>query len=381
MSRSGQEQGRRVVSMDRLRGLIMVLMALDHAAFFIAGQHPAEHWSRPLPEYEAILPFLTRSLTHICAPGFLLLMGAGMAFFAESRRKRGWSRQHIFGHFALRGAILILIQFAVVDPAWMLPSWLGQSGQSGNGGLIMYVGVLYALGGAMILGGLLVRLKPSVQAGIGCLAVILTQFLVPPSSQGWGTGSVAARLLWLPGLSEPVYVNYPLFPWFGVACLGMAMAGRLLRNEQQIRAVTLWPGLACLVGFFILRGLGGFGNLQPPPGDGWMAFLTLVKYPPSLAFLCLTLGANLLILALFAHPGPRLLRGLGWLMDFGRSPLFFYVLHLYLYGLLSLLYPDETSLAGMYPVWVLGLLLLLPACRRYGAFKASRPEGSVWRLL
>ena len=381
MSRPGLEQSRRLFSMDRLRGLIMVLMALDHAAFFIAGQHPAEHWSRPLPEYEAVLPFLTRSLTHICAPGFLLLMGAGMVFFAEARRKRGWSRQHIFGHFALRGAILILIQFAVVDPAWMLPSWLGQSGQSGNGGLIMYVGVLYALGGAMILGAPLVRLKPQALAAIGGLAIILSQVLVPPSGPAAATESVLARLLWLPGLSPPVYVNYPLVPWFGVACLGMALARGLAWTERQARSATLWPGLACLVGFFTLRGLGGFGNLQPPPGDGWMAFLTLVKYPPSVVFLLLTLGANLLILALFAHPGPRLLRGLGWLMDFGRSPLFFYVLHLYLYGLLSLLYPDQTSLAGMYPLWVLGLLLLLPACRRYAAFKASRPEDSVWRLL
>ena len=138
--------GKRLLAVDALRGLIIVLMALDHANFFIAQQHSSgEYWGGSFPSYDHVLPFLTRVLTHLCAPGFFFLMGVGMLLFAESRRKLGWSELKIMAHFWLRGALLMVLQLTLINRAWELsPRW----------GLETYIGVLFALGLAMILGSM-----------------------------------------------------------------------------------------------------------------------------------------------------------------------------------------------------------------------------------
>jgi hypothetical protein len=122
--------------------------------------------------------------------------------------------------------------------------------------------------------------------------------------------------------------------------------------------------------------MGGFGNIRPPVGKDWIAFLNLVKYPPSLTFLLLTLGVNWVLLALLARLPD------GWLRPFtlyGRVPLFFYLAHLYLYGLMGQFV--QTDIPGMIPYWLLGLLILAPLCWGYGRFKNGRSPGSVWRFL
>ena len=101
----------RLCAVDALRGLLMVLMALDHANHFVAHKHPSgEIWDGVFPVYYDPLTFVTRLVTHLAAPGFFLLMGVGMAFLARSRRERGWSRWAVIRHFWMRGLVLILIQ-------------------------------------------------------------------------------------------------------------------------------------------------------------------------------------------------------------------------------------------------------------------------------
>ncbi|MEJ2353685.1 MAG: hypothetical protein P8Y03_28225 [Anaerolineales bacterium] len=119
----------RLFAPDALRGLIIVLMALDHANIFIAHKHSSgEYWGGAFPVYNDALAFLTRFVTHFCAPGFFLLMGAGMALFAHSRQERGWTRAEIIRHFLIRGGALILLQLLVVNRAWELTpgGWGGQ---------------------------------------------------------------------------------------------------------------------------------------------------------------------------------------------------------------------------------------------------------------
>ncbi|GAG66872.1 unnamed protein product, partial [marine sediment metagenome] len=113
-------------------------MALDHANHFVAQQHsPGEYWGGLFPVYHAALTFLTRFVTHLAAPGFFTLMGAGMVLFADSRRQRGWSRWQVLRHFLLRGMLLIVLQFVVINRAWEL--------SPGGWVLTVYVGVLFAL--------------------------------------------------------------------------------------------------------------------------------------------------------------------------------------------------------------------------------------------
>jgi uncharacterized membrane protein len=363
----------RLLPLDALRGVIMIVMALDHANFFIARAHsPGERWSDPLPRYESALAFFTRFVTHLAAPGFFFLLGAGMVLFANSRRAIGWSQGSIQRHLALRGLLLIALQLLVENPAWQL----GQSFRITP----IYIGVLYGLGGAMIVGALLARLAAILLIVLGTAAIVGTHWLLV--AQPFAQVTPIARLLLIPGLTEPIVVNYPLIPWLGVACLGMAFGRWLLADSTEAYRWTLPIGVASLLLFVAVRLAGGFGNIRPIEGTGWIAFLNVVKYPPSIVFLLLTLGVDLLILGLLARAGDRLATWGQPLLIFGNSPLFFYIAHLYLYGSIGLaIDPDGIGIARMYPLWLAGLLVLYVLCRWYGTFKRRQAPESLWRLL
>ncbi|HEU5099397.1 MAG TPA: heparan-alpha-glucosaminide N-acetyltransferase domain-containing protein [Roseiflexaceae bacterium] len=363
----------RLLALDGLRGAIMIVMALDHANALIAHQHPpAEIWSRSPPDYTSALAFLTRLVTHLAAPGFFWLLGAGMILFADARRRLGWSEGGIRRHLGLRGVLLIGLQLLVENPAWQI----GQSFRI----VPVYIGVLYALGGAMIVGALLLRLPALVLIALGAAAIAAAHLLLP--AQPSAPVGPIARLLLIPGLTEPVVVNYPLIPWLGVACLGMAFGRWLLADRAGAYGWALPIGAASLALFVVLRLLGGLGNIRPAEGTGWIAFLNVVKYPPSLVFLLLTLGAELLILGLLARAGDRLAAWGRPLLVFGQSALLFYIAHLYLYGLIGLVVaPAGMPIARMYPFWLAGLVVLYFVCRWYSAFKRRQAPESLWRLL
>ncbi len=366
------ESAPRLLTLDALRGLLMVLMALDHASLFVAGVHPSpEIWSAPLPRYSGALPFLTRLVTHLAAPGFAFLLGASLALFADARGRRGWSRATIARYLALRGLLLLALQLLVENPAWQL----GQPFRA----LPIYLGVLYALGGATIAGAALVWLPALAQLALGLAAIGLTLAAVPPGLDPVAL-SLARALLLTPGQAGPLLVRYPLLPWLGVACLGMAFGRWRLRDRAWAYRGAGLIGAVMLILFVAVRLIGGFGNIRLLETPDWIGFLNVVKYPPSLPFLLLTLGLNLLLLALFSRVAER-----SWvrpLLVLGRRPLFFYVAHLYLYGLLGLLLaPDGVGLLRMYPVWLAGLAVLLLLCRWFGAWQRRRPPESLWRLI
>jgi uncharacterized membrane protein len=365
----------RLPPLDALRGVIMIVMALDHANFFIARAHsPGERWSDPLPRYESTLAFFTRFVTHLAAPGFFFLLGAGMILFAESRGRLGWSYGAIVRKLIMRGLLLIALQLLVENPAWQLGGPFRLTP--------VYIGVLYALGGAMIVGALLVRLGAPALVVIGLAAIAATHLLLPAPSQAFAAITPLARLLLIPGLTAPIVVNYPLIPWLGIACLGMAFGRWLLADRSGAYRWSLLIGAVCLLSFVAVRSFGGFGNIRPADGAGWIAFLNVVKYPPSLAFTLLTLGVDLMILGLLARAGDTI-RGWGHpLLVFGQNPLFFYIAHLYLYGLIGLaINPDGIGIARMYPFWLIGLVILYFLCRWYGTFKQRQAPESLWRFL
>jgi uncharacterized membrane protein len=365
----------RLFALDALRGLIMILMALDHANHFIAQKHsPGEYWGGSFPVYDSPLAFLTRFVTHPVAPGFAFLMGAGMLLFANSRRERGWSEGAILRHFLIRGAFLIALQLLVVNRAWEL---------SPGGFPKVYIGVLVALGGGMILGSLLLRFRPMVLLLVSIGLFIGTELLHPDPSM-WGTLNVqpANLLLIRPGGDANLWSNYPILPWLETVVFGILFGHWLVDDSQKAFKRALALGGAFLLGFVILRSLDGFGNIRPRVGDGWMDYLNVVKYPPAMTFTLLTMGLNLILLGLFARAGGWIQRVLLPLVVFGQVPLFFYLLHLFLYAGLGLwLTPRGTTIVAMYPYWLLGLLILFPLCRWYGGFKRRQPVNSILRFL
>lgn len=377
--------GQRWLALDALRGLIMVLMAIDHAAYFVAQRHPAEYWGVPLPQYDSALAFLTRFVTHVCAPGFFFLLGTGMILFAQSRRSLGWSEGKIARFFAVRGGLLILLQLNIENPAWLLgPSDLAL-GPGGGGEIWLHFGVLYALGAAMIVGIALLRLATAGLIAVSVSALLLTQFLIPSPDHVAVQYAPLLRLLLIPGQSGIWSVMYPVVPWLGFAGLGMAFGRELSHRRSRAFAWTSAGGVICLLLFVALRAAGGFGNFHAPPGSGWIDFLNVTKYPPNLAFALLTLGLNLLLLRLFWDSGPRLATWGSPLLTFGRTALFFYLVHLYLYAvagkIVGVWQPGGAGFGLMYAVWALGLLALYPLCRAYGRFKRTKAPDSLWRLL
>ena len=223
----------RLLAVDALRGLIMVFMALDHTNLLVAQKHsPGEYWGGAFPIYYDALAFVTRFLTHLSAPGFFLLMGAGMALFAHSRQARGWSRWAVIRHFLVRGALLIALQLLVVDQMW----WLSPAGW----GIRIYIGVLFALGSAMLVGSLLLWLKPLYLLALAVALLVGTELLVPDPSR-WGPGMSAFNLvLATPGgiTSEGgpliLWSNYPVLPWLELAVFGLAFGHWLVHDPKSV---------------------------------------------------------------------------------------------------------------------------------------------------
>jgi uncharacterized membrane protein len=375
-------------ALDAHRGLIMILMAVDHASYFIARVHSAEFWGVTLPSYPNAFWFWTRWITHLCAPGFFLLMGIGMVLFAVSRQKAGWSENRITEFLAVRGAFLILLQFFVEDPAWRFGDRFAAPGamtfRGGvpgvGGGEDLYFGVLFALGGAMVFWSFMRRAPSMLVVLISLAAVLATQWVTPDRNHVSFPYSPLLRILIIPGYTNGWTVFYPLIPWLGVTGLGLFF-GRVLRREP-LRAgrIAAWTAVGCLILFIVVRSIGTFENLDEVP-SGWMGFLNVVKYPPSLSFLAVTLGVNFGLIAVWMRLNLRLQNRVHPLLVYGRVPLFFYLLHLWLFALLGLLFTKGTSLATMYVVWLLGLAILYPLCFQYGRFKKRKPVTSLWRFL
>jgi uncharacterized membrane protein len=378
-----KKQNSRIPSLDALRGLIMILMALDHAVFFVTKTHPLEYWGRPLPQYQSALPFLTRLSAHLCAPGFFFLMGVSMVPFADSRRRRDWSEGQIVRYFITRGLLLLVIQQFIVNPAWFLGTFgsteiLGSNGPPGGGGdVILNFDVLYGLGACMIVLSLLLRTRGIVVLAVSLGAMLATQALLPLPNHVDTLYSPLARLLLIPGQTGCMLVDFPVIPWVGMAGLGVVFGKQVVQNPARAFRGLAVAGAVSLALFVILRGIGGFGNFVPG-GSGWIAFLNLTKYPPSLAFTSFTLGIDLLLLALLARLSQPLIRPL---LTFGRTALFFYVAHLYLYALGGLAFPKGTGLIAAYFIWIAGIALLYPLCKWYGSFKRETAPNSVWRFF
>ncbi|MCA9657685.1 MAG: DUF1624 domain-containing protein [Myxococcales bacterium] len=369
----------RALAVDRLRGLIIALMALDHAsAFIIDRPRLGEFWGAVFPVYSDALPFVIRAVSHLCAPGFFLLMGASMALAAENHARGGGDFRELRGHLVRRGLILLVVQHILVNPGFLVgdpaPSPVPGIGDD----VLLYFGVIYGLGAAMIVAAPLLRRSTSTLLILAAASIASSTVVLPDPARGGEAFSALLRLLWIPGQTDLLMVRYPLFPWLGVALLGVVLGRYVARSPEVLRRRIPALGLACVGVFVVLRAVG-LGDPHVASG-GWIEFLNLTKYPPSVDFLLWTLGVDLLLLGLLA----RVTRERGPLVTFGQAALFFYVVHLYLYGALARVLDAAAPGAGyvaMLGWWIAGLVVLLPLCAAYGRFKRGRPRGSVWRYF
>jgi uncharacterized membrane protein len=380
----------RLESVDLLRGIVMVLMAIDHTRdFFHFG---AVHGFDPLDLTTTTVPlFLTRLITHFCAPVFIFLAGTG-AFLSGTRGK---SKSELSWFLLTRGAWLVLLELTFIHWA----GWTFTVNLHSNVGA-----VIWAIGWSMVVLAALVHLPVWAIATVGLTMIVGHNAFDGVKPESWGAAAWLWRVLHAGGSIEfaPkyfLYVAYPLIPWVGVMAVGYAFGQILQHTAAERQRWMLRLGIGLIVAFVLLRCTNAYGD-----GHRWSAqkngvftvlsFLDCVKYPPSLCYLLMTLGPALVGLALLDRKIPALLRPL---LVFGRVPLFYYLLHLpLLHGLAVLaesirlgsapwLFGDRNThpepvatagfgLIGTYLAWLVAVALLYPVCRWFAEVKRRRRE-------
>lgn len=383
-SRTDTSTFARVESVDLLRGLIMVIMALDHTRDYFGtfGENPTN-----LATTTTAL-FLTRWITHFCAPVFFLLTGTG-AYLALRKK----SRAELSKYLVTRGLWLIFLELVIVR------SFAYQFNVDFRVTLML---VLWALGWCMIALGALVWLPTRAIVAIGATLI---------AGHNAFDGIRSTNPLWLilhaPGfvLNGPdhtLFVSYPLIPWIGVTAVGFGL-GTVYSWTAARRAAWLTTlGVALSAAFFALRTLNVYGDpsrwsVQPSTTFTVLSFLNTTKYPPSLLFLLMTLGPALLMLRVLDGGVPTRLRAAHTI---GKVPLFYFVVHFALIHALAVVvcylrygsahwmfespdlahYPFSPPPGWGYPlpivylVWAFVVLAMYPLCKWFAGVKARRTD-------
>jgi uncharacterized membrane protein len=359
----------RLRAIDWLRGIVMVLMAVDHASAIYNGERIASDNAVMHVVGSALPPaqLFTRWVTHLCAPAFVLLAGASIAL--AGARARGPGEQRAFDrHLVVRGVVLVGL-----DAVYM-------SGLSG--GLLLQV--LYALGVGMIALAGLRRLDPRVMLALAlgwlCADEWVTGHVWSPAGNAW-PGTALLVGYWKGELGT---LLYPALPWLAIMMLGHVLGVHMVRwhagaaRWSPARVLAL-AGVAALGVFVVVRGVNAYGNMFLLREDGSLVqWLHVSKYPPSLAFVGLELGLVMLLLAALLRLEPRVpARRDGPLLVLGQTALFFYLLHWPLLGLPAVAAGlfGAAGLGTTYLAAALVVVVMLPLCRWYREYKRTHPGG------
>jgi uncharacterized membrane protein len=393
---------RRIDSIDLLRGVVMVIMMLDHTRDYL---HSGSLLFDPLDLSKTTTAvFLTRWITHYCAPIFVFLAGTGAFLYGA----RGKNKGELTRFLLTRGLWLIVMEVTVVRILIVFNVDLS---------MLAFLQVIWVIGFSMICLAGLIHLPLSVTAGFGLLMIALHNLLdtrlnivqfAGPSQPLPGFKDKILMLLHqqgafpIDGLPSPiVFVAYPLIPWIGVMALGYAFGAMFKIDAERRRKLFLYIGGACIMLFCVLRAWDLYGDprhwhKQKNAIFTLLSFVNTTKYPPSLLFLLMTLGPGIIALAWFEAVN----RGAvgRFFVTFGRVPFFFYLLQWFTAHTIAIIlhaafgkpvrWLFQTPLdwfshppAGngfrlwvVWLAWITGVLLLYPLCKWFAGVKARRSD-------
>lgn len=370
----------RLDALDLVRGIVMVLMAIDHVRVYSGV--PAGG-----PTFGI---FFTRWITHFCAPAFVFLAGTAAYLYGRSV---GWDRKKLSVFLLTRGALFVALELTLIKMAWTFNADYSQ---------FILLGVIWMLGWCMIMMAALVWLPVTAVGIIGVALMFGQQFV------GMGLGAVRDSLgavapvldvLYLGQQEWPARVNilYVLIPWIGVMAAGYAFGAIMTQKPEERRRKLLLIGGSATAAFLLVAGATTFLNAAPadaPPAI--IRMLNQQKYPASQLFLLMTLGPTILLLPFVEGARNRVAR---FFTTFGRVPMFYYLLHIPVIHLLALItmklggasgmsqwyakapyaeVPAEQrwSLLTLYGVFVLAIAILFPLCAWYARKKSTSPR--IW---
>ena len=392
----------RIQSIDIVRGIVIIIMALDHVRDFfhkIVLEDSTVVATGPTDlETTTPLLFFTRWITHFCAPIFLFLAGTSAYLMSFKKTKSALSRFLI-----TRGIFLILVEMIIITFGWTFNPFYN----------VIVLQVIWAIGISMVLLGLLIFLPYKILLVLGLIIVGGHNLLVlgdlPENLGGNPAGDLGyyssfSFYKWAP--RHFILIVYSFLPWLGVMILGYCL-GELYRQGRDPawrRKVLLILGAVSIGLFIILRLTNVYGDPVPwsqhhrGPVFSFLSFLNVNKYPPSLDFLAMTIGVGLIALALFEN-AKNLLTEFARL--FGRVPMFFYILHIYLIHLIGVILffvqgystdrivtennmfyfrPPEFGfgLPVVYLIWIFVVIILYPLCKRYDRYKSANVHRKKW---
>ena len=388
--RKAQVTSLRLSSIDLLRGAVMIIMALDHVRDYF---HAEAFLYNPTDLSQTSTGiFFTRWITHFCAPVFMLL--AGTSAYLIGKRK---SKKELSLFLLKRGLWLIFLEIIVMNFAWNFNIHFD---------IILFI-VIWALGVSMIALAALIHLPMKVILGISLIMIMGHNLLDGYTAEGnnlsaflWSLIHQQAFFTWQ---GKMILVGYPIIPWIGVMSLGYCI-GRLFTPDvesAQRRKILIQLGTAIIVLFIVLRITNIYGDPSPWTKQSsafftFLSFLNTTKYPPSLLYILMTIGPSLLFLAFTEKANNSVTRIIS---VYGRVPLFYYVLHVYLLHLLAMLAMEFSpgrdwtmmilsqpiwfqsdfegygySLGVVYSIWIGIVVALYPLCKWYDHYKQNHKE-------
>ena len=378
MTATAPPSHQRLLSIDALRGLVILFMLLDHVreTFFLHRQ-VADPMNIEITDPAL---FFSRTLAHLCAPVFVLLTGLSAYLYGEKYQ----GKRDVSAFLFKRGLFLVVLEFTLVNFAWTFqlpPS-------------VIYMQVIWAIGVSMIALAALVWLPRPVLLVLGLVIIaghnLLDTLHFAPGSVMHVPWAILHDRGWIEvGDSLRMRTSYPVLPWIGVIALGYCLGPWFARSAPAAlrQRYLLLAGSGALLGFVALRLFNGYG--EAPWGSHaettqtLMSFFNITKYPPSLLFLTLTLGVGLLLLLAFERVQQR--KWISTLAVFGAAPMFFYLLHLYalkvlylacvaLFGLNQTTYFGFDSIGAVWLTAVLLAISLYLPVRWFANLKARRRD-------
>ena len=392
----------RIQSIDVLRGLVMLIMALDHVRdfFYKADLGKAADAAMDPTNMQTTYPalFFTRWITHFCAPIFVFLAGASVYLMCQRK-----SKKEVSLFLIKRGFWLVFVEVIIVTFSWTFNPFFN----------VFILQVIWAIGASMILLGLLVLLPYRVIFALGLLIVAGHNIMDYPSVSSGLKGTILSDLLYFSNFSAYqlwqghfFLIVYAFLPWTGVMLLGYCF-GKLFQSGvdpawRRKKLLRIGTGLILL--FIVLRSMNLYGDpvqwTTQPRGTlyTFLSFLNLNKYPPSLLFLCMTIGPGILFLAFIE----KAQNGFTRIMNvYGRVPMLYYILHFYLIHIIVVIvffmqgfgakdiapqglpfYFKPTGLGfgllGVYAIWLLVVVLLYPICKKYDQYKTAHAKEKWW---
>lgn len=387
---------KRIQSIDVLRGLVMVIMALDHVRdfFYKSSLENASAAALDPTNLKSTFPalFFTRWITHFCAPTFVFLSGASIFLMAQRKTKKELS-----AFLITRGVWLVLVEMIIITLAWTFNPFYN----------FIILQVIWVIGICMILMGLLVHLPYKMILALG-LIIFFGHNLIPITAQSlqgnafWDLSYFSNFAYYAFAENHGFIFVYPFIPWLGVMLLGYCFAILYKPGTDAAwrRKKLFVIGSSLILFFIVLRFTNIYGDIEKwsvqerGPVYTFLSFLNVTKYPPSLLFLSVTIGGGIIFLALIEKLQNRFTEVMN---VFGRVPMIYYILHIYLIHIIVVIVfyiQGFTSkdiitqgsifnfkpgafgfgLLGVYAVWPLVIVILYPVCKKYNRYKSTHKQ-------